>query len=169
MQPDPYTVPTCAAWISATRGWAHKAGAGGAVYPLVVLDSFPQLCSIHMRPLINRLVCDDRFSEICNTFIRTSYTITIHQYRYFSPCSNSIFAHCINQTNATSGFDPVTFFKMSLRSHISCIKTRTKYKKWMIKKLCRKKIPITFSQRCTNNCPLSIETQRLVIGPLKLK
>ena len=115
MQPDPYTVPTCAAWISATRGWAHKAGAGGAVYPLVVLDSFPQLCSIHMRPLINRLVCDDRFSEICNTFIRTSYTITIHQYRYFPPCSNSIFAHCINQTNATSGFDPVTFFKMSLR------------------------------------------------------
>ena len=49
----------------------------------MVLDSFPQLCSIHRRPLINRFVCDDRFSEICNTFIRTSYTLTIHQYRYF--------------------------------------------------------------------------------------
>ena len=115
IQPDPYTVPNCAAWISATRCWAHKADASGAVYPPVVLDSFPQWCSIHKRPLINRLVCDDRFSEICNTFIRTSYTLTIHQYRYFSPCSNSISAHCINQTNATSGFDPVTFFKMSLR------------------------------------------------------
>ena len=97
------------------RGWDHKAGAGGAVYPPVVLESFPQLRSIHRRPLINRLVRDDRFSEICNNFIRTSYTLTIHQYRSFSPCSNSIFAHCINQTNATSGFDPVNFFKMSLR------------------------------------------------------
>ena len=55
IQPNPYTVPTCAAWISAARGWAHKVGAGGAVYLPVVLDSFPQLCSIHRRPLINRL------------------------------------------------------------------------------------------------------------------
>ena len=39
----------------------------------------------------------------------------IHQYRFFSPCSNAIHAHCINQTNATSGFDPVDIFKMSLR------------------------------------------------------
>ena len=115
IQPDPYTVPTCAAWISAASGWANKAGAGVAVYPPAVLDCLPQLCSIHRRPLINRLVCDDRFSEICNTVIRTSYTLTIHQYRSFSPCSTSIFGHCINQTNATSGFDPVTFFKMSLR------------------------------------------------------
>ena len=92
-----------------------QGGGGGAVFPPVVLDSFPQMCSIHRRPLINRLVCDDKFSEICNTFIRTSYTLTIHQYRCFSPCSSSIFAHCINQTNATSGFDPVTFFKMSLK------------------------------------------------------
>ena len=89
-------------------GWWSSLPASG-------LDTFPQLRSIHRRPLINRLVRDDRFSEICNTFIRTSYTLTIHQYRSFSPCSNSIFAHCINQTNATSGFDPVTFFKMSLR------------------------------------------------------
>ena len=156
--PDPYTVPTCAAWISAARGWAHKAGDGGTVYQPVVLDSFPQLCSIHRKPLINRLLCGDRFSKICKTFIRTSYTLTIHQYRSFSPCSNSIFAHCINQTNATSGFDPVTFFKISLRynqwpksnknsqnwcytstSHILCIETRTNYKKRMIKNLCRKK------------------------------
>ena len=83
IQPDPYTVPACAAWISATSGWDHKAEAGGAVYPPVVLDSFPQLCSIHRRPLINRLVYYDRFSEICNTFIRTSYILTIHQYWYF--------------------------------------------------------------------------------------
>ena len=102
-------------FISAARGWTHKVRAGGAVYPPVVLDSFPQLWSIHRRPLINRLVCDDRFSEIWNTFVRTSYILNIHQYRSFSPCSNSIFVHCINQTNATSGFDPVTFFKMSLR------------------------------------------------------
>ena len=147
IQPNPYTVPNCAAWISAARGWAHKAGAGGAVYPPVVLDCFPQLCSIHRRQLINRLLCDGRISEICNTFIRTSYTLTIHQYRSFSPCSNPIFAHCINQTNATSGFDPISFFKMSLMnnqpmieiqqkltelilttSHISWIKTRTNYK-----------------------------------------
>ena len=94
---------------------AHKTEAGGAVYPSVVWNSFPQLCSIHRRALINRLVCDDSFSEICNTFIRTSHTLTIHQYQYFSPCSNSISAHCINQTNATSGLDPVTFFKISLR------------------------------------------------------
>ena len=68
---------------SAARGWAHKARVGGAVYPPVVLDSFSQLGSIHRRPLINRLVCDDRFSEICNTFIWTSCTLTIHQYRSF--------------------------------------------------------------------------------------
>ena len=89
------------------RGWDHKVGAGGAVYPPVVLDSFPQLRSIHRMPLINRLVRDD--TEICNAFIRilhSNYT----PIPVFSPCSNSIFAHCINQTNATSGFDPVTFF-----------------------------------------------------------
>ena len=45
----------------------------------------------------------------------TSYTSTMHQYPYFFPFSNAIFAHCINQTNATSGFYPVAFFKMSLK------------------------------------------------------
>ena len=53
IQPDLYTVPTCAAWISAARGWAHKAGAGGAVYPPVVLDSFLQMCSIHDTSIFN--------------------------------------------------------------------------------------------------------------------
>ena len=35
----------------------------------------------------------------------------MHQYRSFSPYSNAIFAHCIDQTNVTSGFDPIAFFK----------------------------------------------------------
>ena len=102
------------------------------------------LCNIHGRILMNQLVCDDRFSVIPNTFIRTSYTLTIHQYWSFSTCFNAILAHCIYQTNATSGFNPVALFKMSLRcnqrskpnkkitkliltrSHISCIKLEPK-------------------------------------------
>ena len=71
---------------------------GRAVYPPVVLDSFPQLCSIHRRPLMNRLVCDDRLTVICNTFIRTSHTLTIHQHQSFS---------LGYLTNAISGFDPI--------------------------------------------------------------
>ena len=47
---------------------------GGTIYPPVVLASFPQFCSIQWRPLMNRIVYDYRFSVICNTFIRTSYT-----------------------------------------------------------------------------------------------
>ena len=39
----------------------------------------------------------------------------MHKYRYFVPCSNAIFANGINQTNATSGFYPVAFFKLSMR------------------------------------------------------
>ena len=87
---------------------------GGTVYQPVVLDSFPQLCTIQRRPLMNRRVCD-KFSIICNTFIRTSYTLTIYQYRSLSPCFNAILAHYINQTNATLGFGPFALFKMSLR------------------------------------------------------
>ena len=91
----------------------------------------------------------------------------MHQYRSFPPCSNAIFAHCINQTNETSGFDPVAFFKMSLRCnqwsksnkihsnwywppHIYYVwKLETNNEKLIVKNLCRKKIPITFSQGCT--------------------
>ena len=87
---------------------------GGGWWSSLLASGLGQ-CSIHRKPLINRLVCDDRFSEICNNFIRTSYTLTIHQYRSVSPCSNSIFVHCTNHANATSGFHPVTFFKISLR------------------------------------------------------
>ena len=39
----------------------------------------------------------------------------MHQYRSLSPRSNAILAHCINQTNATSGFDPVAYSKISMR------------------------------------------------------
>ena len=74
---------------------------GGTVFPPVVLDSFSQLWSIHRRSLMNRLVCDDRFSIICSYFIRTSYILTIQQYRAFSKFSNVTLAHCINPTNAT--------------------------------------------------------------------
>ena len=52
---------------------------GGTVYPPVVFASFPQFWSIHRRPLMNRIVYDNRFSVICNTFIRTSYIQTMHQ------------------------------------------------------------------------------------------
>ena len=85
-----------------------------AVYPPVVMDSFPQLHSNHRRPLMNRIVCDERFSVICNTFIRTFCTLTLHQNWSFPPCSNAILANCIYQTNATSGFGPVAHFKISL-------------------------------------------------------
>ena len=50
---------------------------GETDYPPMVLDSLPQLRRIHIS-LMNRLVCDDRFSIFCNTFIRTSYILTIH-------------------------------------------------------------------------------------------
>ena len=64
---------------------------------------------------MNLLACDDRFSEICSTFIRTSYILTIHRFWFFSPCFNATLAHCINQTNATSGFDPIAIFQISLK------------------------------------------------------
>ena len=51
-----------------------QGGDGETVYPPVVLASFPQFYSTHRRPLMNRLMCDDRFSVICYTSIGTSYS-----------------------------------------------------------------------------------------------
>ena len=92
-----------------------QGGDGGTVYPPVVLASFPQFYSIHKRPLMYRLVCDDRFSVIFLYFHTNLLKINYAPIPVFSPCSYAILAHCINQTNATSGLDPVAFFKMSLR------------------------------------------------------
>ena len=63
---------------------------------------------------MNRLVCDNRISMIFDTYTNL-LQLNYASIPIFSPRSNVIFAHCINQTNATSGFDIVAFFKMSLR------------------------------------------------------
>ena len=62
---------------------------GETVYRPEVLESFSQLYSIHRRPQINRFECGNRFSVICNTFIRISYT-NFTGILAFSPCS-----HCL--------------------------------------------------------------------------
>ena len=92
-----------------------QGGDEGTVYPPVVLASFPQFYSIHMGQLVNRLVCDDRFSVFFLYFHMNLLQLNYAPIPVFSPCSNAVFARCINQTNATSDFDPVAFFKMSLR------------------------------------------------------
>ena len=84
----------------------------GTVYQPVVLHSFCQLCSIPKKSLMNRLVCDNRSSLICNTFMPTPTLLYANTSRF--PMFRCL-ASWISKTNATSGFDPVAHLKMSLK------------------------------------------------------
>ena len=90
-----------------------QGGDGGTVCPPLILDIFPQLCSIHRRPLMHRLVWRQDFGNLQyfhTNLLRSNYT----PIPVFSPCFNVTLAHCIDHTNVTSGFDHwVALFKMS--------------------------------------------------------
>ena len=72
-QLDLYTVPTCAAWISVAIGGAHKAETVEQSIRQWSCIASLRILQASQRALMNQFMCDDRFSAICNTFIRISY------------------------------------------------------------------------------------------------
>ena len=81
------------------------------VFQGIVLDSFSQLrVSLPGRLQMNWRKCEDGFVITCNTSNHPLHSYYRPMTRV-SPCFDVIHAHCIGQTDTTSGFDLVTLSK----------------------------------------------------------